>query len=66
MQILKLVPGGLAEWKKPHPCGGKMLKILRVGSVCRVACVKCGREVEVDRVKLETAIRRLLPGEEKP
>lgn len=63
MQILKLTPGALAEWKKPHPCGGKVLKILRVGSVCRVACVKCGREVEVDRVKLEAAIRRLLPPE---
>ena len=58
--------GDIVKLKKPHPCGGKTLKILRVGSVCRVACVKCGREVEVDRVKLETAIRRLLPGEEKP
>lgn len=66
MQILKLVPGTLAEWKKPHPCGGKILKILRVGSVCRVGCVGCGREIEVDRVKLEAAIRRLLPQETKP
>ncbi len=65
MQILKLVPGSLAEWKKPHPCGGKTLKILRVGSVCRIACVKCGREVETDRVKLENAIRRLLVPENK-
>lgn len=65
MQILKLVPGALAEWKKPHPCGGKTLKILRVGSVCRVVCVNCGHEMEVDRVKLENSIRHLLAGEKK-
>lgn len=61
MAILKLVPDSLAELKKPHPCGGKLFRILRVGSICRIVCTTCGRDMEIDRVKLESAIRQLLP-----
>lgn len=59
MAILKLMPGSRAELKKPHPCGGKTFRILRVGSVCRIVCDTCGRDMEIDRVKLESAIRKL-------
>lgn len=65
MAILKLTPDSLAELKKPHPCGGKIFRIVRVGSLCRIICVTCGRDMEIDRVKLENAIRRILP-ESKP
>ncbi len=59
MQILKLLPGMVVELKKPHPCGARAFRILRVGSVCRIVCLSCGRDMEIDRVKLEKAIKRI-------
>ena len=63
MQIIKLSPNTTAELKKPHPCGGRHFLILRVGGVCRVRCTTCGRDTEIDRIKLERAIKRILPEE---
>ena len=65
MQIIKLLPQMTVELKKPHPCGNKAFRILRVGSICRVVCLSCGRDMELDRIKLEKAIKRIVPEEEK-
>ena len=63
MQILKLTPDSIVELKKPHPCGTRRFRIVRVGSICRVVCLGCGRDMDLDRIKLERAIKRI---EEKP
>lgn len=60
MQILKLMAGDRLELKKPHPCGSFVFRLVRVGSECRVICEKCGRDTDVDRIKLERAVRRIL------
>lgn len=60
MQILKLQPDMVVELKKPHPCSSRHFRILRVGSVCRVLCLSCGRDMEMDRIKLEKAIKRIV------
>ena len=52
--------------KKPHPCGEKHFRVMRVGSEVRVVCIGCGRDMVLDRVKLERAIRKLIPAEEPP
>ena len=59
MEILKLTVGDLIELKKPHPCGEKIFKILRVGSDVRIVCTGCGRDLTVDRVKLEKSIKKI-------
>lgn len=59
MQILKLQPDMVVEMKKPHPCGTYRFRILRVGSICRVLCIGCGRDMDIDRIKLEKAIKRI-------
>ena len=64
MQILKLVPGGLAEWKKPHPCGGHRFRIVRVGARVRLLCLGCGRDLEMDRVRLEKAVRERIAAQD--
>ena len=64
MQIMKLLPQMVVELKKPHPCGNKNFRILRVGSICRVVCLSCGRDMELDRIKLEKAIKRTVTDEE--
>ena len=58
--------GDTLELKKPHPCGEKKVRVMRVGSEVRIICVGCGRDMVLDRVKLERAIRKLIPAEEPP
>ncbi len=59
VQILKIEVGDLLELKKIHPCGGKLFKALRVGSDVRIVCQTCGRDMTLDRIKLEKAIKRI-------
>ncbi len=59
MLPMKLSVGDIAELKKNHPCGGARFKILRVGSDIRVICLKCGRDMVIDRIKFEKSIKRL-------
>ena len=58
--IIRLAEGDRLEMKKPHPCGGRIFKVLRAGSDVRVLCEECGRNMLLDRLKLERGIRRKL------
>lgn len=60
-QIPILRVGDLLELKKPHPCGGYQFKILRVGGEVRIVCTGCGRDMTLNRIKLENAIKRIIP-----
>lgn len=60
MQIIPLRAGNRVQLKKAHPCGNSLFRILRVGSEVRVVCERCGRDMTVDRIKLEKAIRRVM------
>ena len=66
MQIIRMRVGDTLELKKPHPCGEKKFRVMRVGSEVRIVCIGCGRDMVLDRVKLEKAIRKLIPTEEPP
>ena len=60
MQIVKICVGDTLELKKPHPCGGRLFKVLRVGSDVRIVCCECGRDMTLDRIKLEKAIKNVI------
>ena len=60
MKIIKISVGDVLELKKPHPCGGKLFDVLRVGSDVRVVCKSCGRDMTLDRIKLEKAIKNFV------
>ncbi len=60
MDIPKLSVSDILELRKPHPCGDKRVKILRLGSDVRIECLGCGRQMTLERIKLERAIRRIL------
>ncbi len=64
MKIIRFSAGDMLIMKKPHPCGDNRFKVLRAGSDVRVLCVKCGRDVTVDRLKLEKNIKTVIPFEE--
>ncbi len=49
--------GDVLTMKKPHPCGSKKWKVLRVGMDFKLKCEGCGHEVMLPRVKAEKNIR---------
>lgn len=60
VQIIPLCQGDRIQMKKAHPCGGDCFRILRVGSDVRIKCETCGRDMTLDRIKLERSIRKQL------
>lgn len=46
--------------KKPHPCGSKNWKVLRIGADFRLECVGCGHQVMIPRVKAEKNTREII------
>ena len=64
-KIIPLTVGDVLELKKPHPCGKSRFTILRVGSEVRVKCENCGRDMTLDRIKLEKAIKHRMPADEQ-
>ena len=66
MEIIKFKLNDIIELKKPHPCGSKQFRILRVGSEMRILCLGCGRDMVLDRIKLEKAVRRVISASPAP
>ena len=63
MQIIKFTVGDVVELKKPHPCGNKLFRVLRVGSEMRIVCLSCSRDMNIDRQKLEKATKKIVSSE---
>jgi hypothetical protein len=59
MKIIKFDVGDKLTMKKPHPCGGYVFEVLRVGSDIRIKCVECGHDVTVPRIKIEKHIKKV-------
>ena len=57
MPIIRFQTGDILELKKQHPCGNRRFRVLRTGSEVRIACLGCGRDMTLDRLKLEKAVR---------
>jgi len=60
LQIIKFSAEDRLELKKPHPCGSKLFKVARVGSDVRIICLGCGRDMTIDRIKLEKSIKKVI------
>lgn len=60
MKIVRFTTEDTLELKKPHPCGTREFSILRIGSEVRIRCKGCGRDMVIDRIKLEKSIRRVI------
>ena len=63
MQIIKFTVGDVVELKKPHPCGNKLFRVLRVGSEMRIVCLSCSRDMNIGRQKLEKATKKIVSSE---
>ena len=61
--IPRILVGDIIEMKKPHPCGNKQFRVLRVGSEMRIVCLSCSRDMNIDRLKLEKATKKVISQE---
>lgn len=59
MSIIKIQLDDILHLKKPHPCGCFDFLVKRVGSQIRVVCCGCGRDMTLDRIKLEKSIKSI-------
>ncbi len=57
--------GDVIELKKPHPCGSKQWKVLRVGMDFRLECQGCNHQVMVARKVVEKSFRKKLTDKTK-
>ena len=64
MKIIKFHVGDIVELKKPHPCGSRQFKILRVGGEMRISCIGCSHDMTIDRIKLEKSVKKFIEGGE--
>ncbi len=65
MDIIKYKVGDIIELKKSHPCQSKLFRVMRVGSEMRIVCEGCGRDMNIDRVKLDKATKKIVNTEDK-
>jgi hypothetical protein len=56
----KLFVGDVVEMRKPHPCGGTVWEIVRVGADIGLICQQCGRRVLLPRRKFAHQAKRFL------
>lgn len=60
-EIIKIRENDRIELKKTHPCGSNIFDVVRVGSDVRIICTGCGRDLVMPRIKLEKAIKKIIP-----
>ena len=52
--------GSLVVMKNAHPCGSNEWKIIRMGVDIKIKCIKCGREVMLDRLEFEKKLKKVI------
>lgn len=50
----------ILEFKKPHPCGGKMWLVLKYGVDCKLRCTTCGHEIIISRVDISKRLKNVI------
>lgn len=46
--------------KKPHACGENKWQIIRMGVDIKIKCLKCGREVMLDRLEFIRKLKKVI------
>lgn len=52
--------GDVVQLKKPHPCGGSVWAVVRLGADIGLKCQVCGRRVLLPRRELERRLKLFL------
>ena len=57
--------GSRVIMKKPHACGTNEWEITRVGVDIKIKCVKCNREIMMDRLEFEKKLKKVIGGSDE-
>jgi hypothetical protein len=52
--------GDIVRLRKKHPCGGDGWQVVRLGADIRVKCLKCQRQVLLERGTFERRMKALI------
>jgi hypothetical protein len=58
--VLELRLGDRLRLQKPHPCGRREWRVVRLGADIGVVCEGCGRRVLLERRELERRLETIL------
>lgn len=64
MDLTQLTLNTVVETKKPHPCGGRLWKIVRTGADYKIRCLACGRVVMLTPDELKKRVKRISEAED--
>ena len=60
MPQLEFRIGDVVRLRKPHPCGGTIWKVVRLGADIGFVCATCGRRVLLARSTAERRVKKFL------
>lgn len=49
--------------KKPHACQTNEWQITRMGVDIKIKCIKCNREIMMDRLEFEKKLKKIIGGQ---
>lgn len=52
--------GDVVQLRKPHPCGGYVWTVVRLGADIGIRCTTCEHRVLIERRVLERRVKRFL------
>jgi len=52
--------GDIVKMRKKHPCGNDEWEVMRTGMDFRIKCIKCARQVWLDRPSFEKAVKKIV------
>ena len=58
---LELRIGDVLRMKKPHPCGGFLWTVSRLGADIGIICQECGKYVLLARSRLAQRLKEVVP-----
>ena len=63
---IELNIGDVLQLKKPHPCGGSLWTVTRLGADIGMICRECGRYVLLARPQLARRLKKVAPPDGLP
>lgn len=60
MDIVEYRIGDVLQMRKPHPCGGYVWQVVRLGADIGLKCSTCGRRVLLPRTTVERRMKKFM------
>lgn len=55
----RLEPGMILRLRKPHPCGSRQWRVVRLGAEVEIECLGCGKKLLMEPYLLRKAVTKV-------